>query len=82
MQLPDVEDLKDRLQKHLVEISKLVGRKYTNEDELLDDDEDEEDLSSDDEEEAKALNDQIAELKRILQGNERILKGEDNDDLI
>jgi len=48
---------------------------------LLTDDEDE-DLSSDDEEEANELNNQIAELKRILGANERILKGEDNDDLI
>ena len=48
---------------------------------MLTDDEDE-DLSSDDEEEANELNNQIAELKRILGANERILKGEDNDDLI
>jgi hypothetical protein len=80
LQLPQVEDLKDRLQKHLIEIQKLVGRKYTNEDELLSDDD--EDLSSDDDEEANELNQQIAELKRILGANERILKGEDNDDLM
>lgn len=28
LQLPEVEDLKDRLAKHLIEIQKLVGRKY------------------------------------------------------
>lgn len=43
---------------------------------------DDEDLSSDDDEEANELNTQIAELKRILGANERILKGEDNDDLM
>lgn len=82
LQLPQVEDLKDRLQKHLIEIQKLVGRKYAygDGDELLSDDE--EDLSSDDDEEAAELNKQIEELKRILGANERILKGEDNDDLI
>lgn len=55
LQLPQVEDLKDRLQKHLIEIQKLVGRKYTNEDDLLSDDDDD-NLSSDDNEEANALN--------------------------
>lgn len=81
LQLPQVEDLKDRLQKHLIEIQKLVGRKYANDDELLTDD-DEDNMSSDDDEEAQVLNNQIAELKRILGANERIFKGEDNDDLI
>ena len=59
----------------------MVGRKYTGEDELLSDESDQ-DLSSDDDEEADELNKQIAELKRILGANERILKGEDNDDLL
>jgi hypothetical protein len=56
LQLPEVEDLKDRLQKHLIEIQKLVGRKYANEDELLTDDEDGDNLSSDDEVEQEQLN--------------------------
>lgn len=43
---------------------------------------DDEDFSSDDEEEASELNHQIAELKRILGANERILKGEDNDEMM
>jgi len=58
-----------------------VGRKYTDEvDQLLTDDDD--DISSDDAEEQDALNNQIVELKRILGANERILKGEDNDELM
>lgn len=50
LQLPEVEDLKDRLQKHLIEIQKLVGRKYTNDIDAILSDEDE-DVSSDDAEE-------------------------------
>ena len=56
LQLPEVEDLKDRLQKHLIEIQKLVGRKYANEDELLTDDDEDNAESSDDEAEQDALN--------------------------
>mmetsp|Transcript_9337 Transcript_9337/g.12693 ORF Transcript_9337/g.12693 Transcript_9337/m.12693 type:complete len:272 (-) Transcript_9337:2951-3766(-) len=79
LQLPEVEHLKDRLQKHLIEIQKLVGRKYANEDDLLTDDEDE-NFSSDDEVEQELLNNQITELKRMLGANENIIKGIDNED--
>ena len=58
----------------------MVGRKYANEDELLTDDDDDNIDSSDDEDEQQALNHQIAELKRMLGANERIIKGEDGGD--
>ena len=57
-----------------------MGRKYTDEDELLTDDDD--NLSSDDDEEADKLNNQIAELRRMLGSNERILKGDDGEDIM
>lgn len=58
----------------------MVGRKYTDENNLLSDESDQ-DLSSDDDEEAYELNKQIADLKKLLGTNERILKGDDNDNI-
>ena len=66
-----VEDLKDSLQKHLKEINKLFGKKTIQQDNLFSDASEE---SSDDD--GDALNKQIAALKKLINSNAAVLKGE------
>ena len=72
-----VEDLKSNLQKHLVEINNLFGKRR-GQNELFT--EDNEAANSSDSDDDDALAKQIAALKKLLTTNEAILKGVENDD--
>jgi len=80
LQLNQVENLKSNLEKHLVEINNLFGRRRNNNDQLFTEDAD--DGNSSDSEEDDALAKQLAALKKLLFTNEAILKGHDNEDLL
>ena len=66
-----VEDLKDNLAKHLREINKLFGKKTIDQGNIFSDDNEE---SSDDDNDA--LNRHIADLKKLVDQNAALLKGE------
>ena len=78
LQLPQVENLKDKLAKHLKEINDLFGKSQDKD--LFNTGDDSQD-SSDDNEDREALNKQIAALKKLLGQNEAILKGNDPDEI-
>ena len=69
--LSQVEDLKDNLAKHLREINKLFGKKTINQGNIFSDDDEQ---SSDDDNDA--LNRHIADLKKLVDQNAALLKGE------
>ena len=69
--LNQVEDLKDNLAKHLREINKLFGKKTIDQGNIFSDDNEE---SSDDDNDA--LNRHIADLKKLVDQNAALLKGE------
>eukprot|EP00347_Sterkiella_histriomuscorum_P016022 403354791 len=78
LDLEEVEQLKDRLNKHLSEIKKLFGVDQTG-----DDDDNEELLGGDDEENelrAQKLFDQISKLKELIEDNRRVLEGDQLED--
>lgn len=78
LQLPQVENLKDKLAKHLKEINDLFGKSQDKD--IFNTGDDSQD-SSDDNEDREALNKQIAALKKLLGQNESILKGNDPDEI-
>lgn len=66
-----VEDLKENLGKHLQQLNKLFGKKTIQQDNLFSEGEEE---SSDDD--GDALAKQIAALKKLIDSNSALLKGE------
>ncbi len=73
MELEEVEELKDKLNKHLSEIKKLFGV-----DEIGGADEDDEE---DEELKNKKLFDQIQKLREIIEENRKFLEGEEIEEL-
>ena len=73
LEIEEVEDLKDKLNKHLLEIKKLLSSSNNNDD----DDEAELDRMDDAELRNRRLIDQIARLKDIIEDNRRVLEGDD-----
>ena len=69
MELEQVEDLKDRLNKHLKEIKKLFGEDNNGANNNEDDEENDDDNQK--------LVDQIQRLREIIEENRKVLEGED-----
>ncbi|CDW74865.1 cast multi-domain protein [Stylonychia lemnae] len=72
LEIEEVENLKDKLYKHLGEIKKLFGVDGN----VEDDDENAQLLENDEELRAQKLFDQIAKLKEIIDENRRVLEGD------
>ena len=69
LELEQVEDLKDRLNKHLKEIKKLFGEDNNGAQNNEDDDENDDD--------SQKLVEQIQRLREIIEENRKVLEGED-----